>query len=160
MMSELKEITIYTDGGCEPNPGRGGYGAILMYGPKRKELSGGFRLTTNNRMELYAAIAALEALKEPCKVKLVSDSKYLVESMTQGWVQNWEKKGWKKAKNPDLWQRIVALCQTHQVKFVWVKGHAENPHNERCDCLAASAIKSKHLAIDEIYEKCSSSLRA
>jgi ribonuclease HI len=151
-MSELKEITIYTDGGCEPNPGRGGYGAILMYGPKRKELSGGFRLTTNNRMELYAAIAALEALKEPCKVKLVSDSKYLVESMTQGWVENWEKKGWKKAKNPDLWQRIVALCQTHHVKFIWVKGHAENPHNERCDVLATKAIQSGSLAIDKNYE--------
>jgi ribonuclease HI len=152
IMEVIKEVTIYTDGGCEPNPGTGGYGAVLMYCGRRKELSGGFRLTTNNRMELYAAIAALEALKEPCKVRLFSDSKYLVEAIEQRWVQKWEKKNWQKAKNPDLWQRITRLCTQHQVKFTWVKGHAGNPNNERCDVLAMKAIKSKILSIDEIYE--------
>jgi ribonuclease HI len=151
-MAESKEVIIYTDGGCEPNPGAGGYGAVLICGCHRKELSGGFRLTTNNRMELYAVIAALEALKKPCKVKLYSDSKYLVEAMTLGWVGRWEKKGWKKAKNPDLWKQITELCRTHEVEFFWVKGHAGNPNNERCDTLALGASKSENLPIDEIYE--------
>jgi len=151
-MAESKEVTIFTDGGCEPNPGVGGYGAVLMYGRHYKELSGGFRLTTNNRMELYAVIAALEALKEPCKVKLYSDSKYLVEAVTLGWVGRWESKGWRKTKNPDLWKRISEQCRKHKVEFCWVKGHAGNPNNERCDVLAYEAINAETVSIDEIYE--------
>ena len=108
-MDNLKEVIIYTDGGSDPNPGRGGYGVVLIHGKHRKEISGGFRLTTNNRMELTAVIEALKALKEPCRVKLYSDSEYVVNAMTQGWVQNWIKKGWKKVKNPDLWQQLIEV---------------------------------------------------
>lgn len=151
-MAESKEVTIYTDGGCDPNPGAGGYGIVMMYGKHRKELSGGFRCTTNNRMELYAAITALETLKEPCKVKLYSDSKYLVNAMTLGWIKKWEKRNWRNVKNPDLWKRIIELCGKHEVIFLWVKGHNGNPNNERCDVLAVNASKSKNLPIDEIYE--------
>ncbi len=151
-MAESKEVTIYTDGGCDPNPGSGGYGVVLIYGKHRKELSGGFRLTTNNRMELYAAIIAMETLKEPCKVKLYSDSQYLVKAMTQGWIKKWESRNWRNVKNPDLWKRIVEQCRKHEVIFSWVKGHNGNPNNERCDVLAVNASKSKNLPIDEIYE--------
>ena len=149
---EKKEVIIYTDGGCEPNPGIGGYGAILIYGKHKKELSGGFQLTTNNRMEVYAAIVALEALKDPCKVILHTDSKYLAEAINSGWIQRWENKDWKKVKNPDLWKRLLLLTRKHEVKFVWVKGHAGNPNNERCDMLANEAIQSNGLIVDEYYE--------
>jgi ribonuclease HI len=151
-MNKIKDVTIFTDGACEPNPGPGGYGAILIFGEHRKELSGGFRLTTNNRMEIYAAIAGLNALKEPCRVKLYSDSKYLVEAMTLGWIQRWESKDWRRTKNPDLWKSLLELCKTHQVEFIWVKGHVGNPENERCDVLALEASRASNLPVDEIYE--------
>jgi ribonuclease HI len=151
-MDNLKEIIIYTDGGCEPNPGTGGYGAVLIFGKHRKEISGGFRLTTNNRMELTAVIEALKALKEPCKVRLYSDSEYVVNAMTQGWVQKWIKKHWKKVKNPDLWKQMVELTEKHRVEFKWVKGHAGIFENERCDQLAVTASRLPSLPPDTIYE--------
>lgn len=145
-------MIIYTDGGCDPNPGRGGYGVVLIHGNYRKELSGGFRLTTNNRMELTAVIEALKALKESCRVKLYSDSEYVVNAINKGWVHNWIKKRWKKVKNPDLWQQLVELTGKHQVQFIWVKGHAGIPGNERCDQLAVEATKLTDLPADIIYE--------
>jgi len=151
-MGQLKEVIIYTDGGCDPNPGSGGYGAVLIFGKHRKEIYGGFRLTTNNRMELTAVIEALKALKEPCKVSLYSDSKYIVNAMTQGWIQNWIKKRWKKVKNPDLWKLLVELTEIHQVQFNWVKGHSGIPENERCDQLALEASKLPGLPADVVYE--------
>lgn len=152
-MNEAKAVSIYTDGGCDPNPGPGGYGVILLFGKHRKELSGGFRLTTNNRMELYAAIAGLQALQETCRVTLSSDSEYLVNAMTQGWIQRWERKGWKKVKNPDLWKILLVLCSQHQVTFNWIKGHAGHPENERCDQLAMHALLAQDLPADEAYER-------
>src|SRR5688572_893489 len=139
-------VEIYTDGGCEPNPGPGGYGVVLIHPKKRAEVSGGFQLTTNNRMELYAAIAGLELLKQPCKVVLYSDSQYLIEAMTKGWVEVWKRKKWWHSKtrpvpNRDLWERLVSKCQEHEVEFRWVKGHAGNVENERCDVLAAAALR-------------------
>jgi len=151
-MKDLKEIIIYTDGGCEGNPGPGGYGAVLMFGKHRKEISGGFRLTTNNRMELTAVIEALKALKEPCKVSLYSDSKYIVNAMTQGWIQKWIKKRWKKVKNPDLWKQLVELTEIHHVQFNWVKGHSGVPENERCDQLAVATSRLPNLPPDIVYE--------
>lgn len=144
-MGEKKQVTIYTDGACSGNPGPGGYGAILLYGAVEKELSGGEENTTNNRMELSGAIAALELLKESCDVTLYSDSQYLVNAMNKGWAVKWEKNGWKRAKNepalnPDLWARLLTLCRTHNVQFIWVKGHADNAYNNRCDKLAVEAI--------------------
>lgn len=137
----MKHVDIYTDGACKCNPGPGGWGAVLVYGGREKELSGGEPDTTNNRMELMAAISALEALKEPCEVTLTSDSKYMVDSIEKGWVYGWKQRGWKKADkspalNPDLWERLLALLDMHKVKLVWVKGHAGHPYNERCDELA------------------------
>lgn len=157
--TQLKEVTIYTDGGCEPNPGPGGYGVILISGSARKELSGGFCLTTNNRMEMYAAIAGLEALKFPCNVRLFSDSRYLVDAMTKDWVLKWKTDGWRrnkkeKARNIDLWERLLPLCEQHQVRFEWVKGHAGLGPNERCDELAMTALKKPNLPVDEGYEQC------
>ena len=135
------------------NPGPGGYGAVLLSGPHRKELSQGFRLTTNNRMELTAVCAALEALKfEGSDVTVYSDSKYVVDAVEKGWVFGWEKIGFKKKKNPDLWKQFLALYRRHHVKFVWVKGHANVPENERCDRLAVAAYNAPHLQIDEYYE--------
>ena len=139
----MKHVDIYTDGACRGNPGRGGWGAILVYGTKEKEISGGEPLTTNNRMELMGAISALELLKEPCDVTLTSDSKYLTEAINKGWLENWKKNGWKKADkkpvlNPELWQRLDALLGTHTVRFVWVHGHEGHVYNERCDVLATS----------------------
>ena len=139
----MKHVDIYTDGACRGNPGRGGWGAILVYGAKEKEISGGEPLTTNNRMELMGAISALELLKEPCDVTLTSDSKYLTEAINKGWLENWKKNGWKKADkkpvlNPELWQRLDGLLQTHTVRFVWVHGHEGHVYNERCDVLATS----------------------
>ena len=151
----MKEVTVYTDGACSGNPGKGGYGAILIYGEYRKEISCGYKLTTNNRMELLACIRALELLKQPCKVTLYSDSRYVVDSVTKGWVYSWKKKNWMKkdgpAKNPDLWQMFLKLNAIHDIKFVWVKGHNENPGNERCDFLARKAASSDELSDDEGY---------
>jgi ribonuclease HI len=142
----MKEVQLYTDGACRGNPGRGGWGAILVYGKYEKEMSGGERETTNNRMELLAAISGLEALKEPCLVTLYSDSKYVVDAFLEGWVDSWRAHGWKRGrdelKNPDLWQRLFDLTQRHEVKFVWVKGHDGHAYNERCDALATSYADS------------------
>ena len=136
----MKEVTIYTDGACSGNPGPGGWGAILEYKGKRRELSGGEAQTTNNRMELLAAISALEALKEPCAVTLYTDSQYFAKAINDGWLIGWKKKGWKRKdgplKNPDLWQTLDALLAQHEVTVVWVKGHADNEGNNRCDELA------------------------
>ena len=139
----MKTVTIYTDGACSGNPGPGGWGAILMYGPHKKELSGGEGHTTNNRMELTGVITALEALKEPCVVELYSDSKYVIDALEKGWARGWQAKGWiksdkKPALNPDLWGRLLELCDYHTVNLHWVKGHAENPYNNRCDELAVA----------------------
>ena len=140
---DKKIVTIYTDGACRNNPGRGGWGAILVFNGIEKELSGGEALTTNNRMELTAAIEALSALKEPCFVTLTSDSKYLIDAITKGWAKAWQAKGWKKADrspalNPDLWEKLLSLLEIHTVDFVWVKGHDGHPFNERCDRLATA----------------------
>lgn len=139
----MKKVEIYTDGACRGNPGPGGWGAILVYGKARRELSGGERETTNNRMELSAAIAALSALKEPCLVDLYSDSKYLVDAVTQGWLETWRARGYKRGRNdpvlnPDLWETLYGLLATHEVTLHWVKGHAGHPENERCDALATA----------------------
>lgn len=139
----MKHVIIHTDGACSGNPGPGGWAAILKYGRHERELSGGERQTTNNRMELTAAIKALEALTEPCRVTLYSDSSYLVNGMTKGWAESWQKKGWRKsdkkpALNPDLWERLLELCQIHKVEFVWIRGHDGDEYNERCDRLAVA----------------------
>ena len=138
-----KSVELFTDGACSGNPGPGGWGAILRYKGAEKELSGGEESTTNNRMELTAAIEGLAALKEPCNVTLYSDSKYLVDAITKGWAVGWRSRGWRKADkkpalNVDLWQRLLDLLEQHQVTFVWVKGHAGHPENERCDRLAVA----------------------
>lgn len=143
----MRHVDIYTDGACRGNPGKGGWGAILVYGEHEKELSGGEAETTNNRMELMAAISALEALKEPCEVTLTSDSKYMIDSIEKGWARSWQAKGWKKADkspalNPDLWERLLKLLDIHQVSFVWVRGHNGHPYNERCDTLATTFADS------------------
>lgn len=142
----MKTVTLYTDGACSGNPGPGGWGAILEYGGAEKELSGGEDSTTNNRMELTAVIRGLEALKEPCTVELYSDSKYVIDALQKGWAKGWRARGWiksdkKPALNPDLWQRLLELTQTHQVHCHWVKGHADNPKNNRCDQLAVEQWK-------------------
>jgi ribonuclease HI len=156
-LKSLKNVKIYTDGGCIRNPGPGGYGVVLLYDSHRKELSGGFRRTTNNRMEIFAAIAGLETLKEPCRVIVFSDSQYLVFAIQKGWARRWQANGWwrnkeEKAINPDLWERILNLCEIHQVTFEWLRGHAGQDENERCDELAKAAARRKNLSIDEIYE--------
>lgn len=157
-MTARPRVSLYTDGACSGNPGRGGYGAVLVRGPHRKELSGGFRLTTNNRMELYAAIVGLEALKVPCEVDLWSDSEYVVKGFSEGRVRAWQRRGWKRERNKpvinlDLWQRLVALVDRHEVRFHWVKGHAGHPENERADELAVLASQAPDLAVDVEYEK-------
>lgn len=143
----MKEVSVYTDGACRGNPGPGGWGAILVYGAREKELSGGEAETTNNRMELMAAICGLQALREPCKVTLYSDSKYLVDAVTLGWAASWKKKGWKKAdgkpaKNEDLWDTLLNLLAVHTVTMRWVKGHNGHDYNERCDQLATTKADS------------------
>ena len=149
----MTKVEIYTDGSARGNPGPGGYGVILKYGTKEKELSQGFRKTTNNRMELLAVIIGLEALnKEGLQVDIFSDSKYVVEAVNQKWVFGWLKKGFKNKKNPDLWLRFLAAYKKHHVKFHWVKGHNAHHYNERCDILATEAADSRHLLIDEVYE--------
>ncbi len=152
----MKKVELFTDGACSGNPGKGGYGAILRYNGREMELSAGYRLTTNNRMELLAAIVGLEALKEPCEVELSSDSKYLVDAVTKGWVYSWQKKGWKKsdgkpALNVDLWKRLLGLMAVHKVSFVWLKGHAGHPENERCDRMAVAAYNGQELLEDKNY---------
>lgn len=137
----IKFVEIFTDGACSGNPGPGGYGVVLRYGTKEKELSGGDSSTTNNRMELLGVITGLAALKEPCQVTLTTDSKYVVDSITKGWVYNWKKNNWiksdkKPALNVDLWEQLLPLLEKHKVTFNWVKGHAGHPENERCDRLA------------------------
>ena len=143
----MRHVDIYNDGACRGNPGKGGWGAILVYQGNEKELSGGEAETTNNRMELMAAISALEALKEPCEVTLTSDSKYMIDSIEKGWARSWQSKGWKKADkspalNPDLWERLLNLLDVHKVTFVWVRGHNGHPYNERCDTLATTFADS------------------
>ncbi len=143
----MKKVELYTDGACRGNPGRGGWGAILVYGGREKELSGGEAMTTNNRMELMAAISGLEAIKEPCEVTLTSDSKYLTDAINKGWLDSWKKNGWRKADksavlNVELWQRIDAQLCRHKVTFVWVHGHTGHPYNERCDLLATTFADS------------------
>ena len=137
----MKQVEIYTDGDCSGNPGPGGWGAILRYKAHEKELSGGEAETTNNRMELMALIAALEQLKEPCEIDLCSDSQYVINGLQKGWAKGWRARGWvksdkKPAKNPELWGRLLDLLDKHEVRFHWVKGHADNPYNNRCDELA------------------------
>jgi ribonuclease HI len=149
----VAEITIYTDGAAKGNPGNGGYGAVLLSGNHRKELSEGFRNTTNNRMELLSVIVALEQIKKSAaEVTVYSDSKYVVDAVEKGWLFNWEKKGFVKKKNIDLWQRFLKIFRKHHVKFVWVKGHAGNALNERCDQLAVQAAAGSNLSIDEGFE--------
>ena len=143
----MKNVEIFTDGACSGNPGPGGWGAVLRYNGKEKELSGGEKETTNNRMELTAAIMALRALKEPCKVTLTTDSKYLADGIEKGWAASWKKNGWRKADkkpalNVDLWEEILQLFEKHDVKIVWVKGPNGHPENERCDALAVNFYKS------------------
>jgi ribonuclease HI len=155
--SELKHVTVYTDGSCIGNPGPGGYGVVLLYGDHREELAGGFRETTNNRMELLAAIVGLEALKETCRVTLYSDSQYVVNGMERGWAERWRANGWKrnkreKAINPDLWDRLLILGENHEIEFKWVRGHAGVPENERCDELAFEAAQDTDLPIDAGYQ--------
>ncbi len=150
-------MVIYTDGACLHNPGPGGYGVVLLYDTHRKELSRGFRRTTNNRMELLAAIAGLEALKRPCQVTLCSDSQYLVNAIEKKWAVRWRANGWRRNKkeravNPDLWERLLKSCELHQVTFKWVRGHAGNKENERCDELATGAAQGEDLSVDEGYE--------
>ncbi len=146
-------ITMYTDGAAKGNPGPGGYGTILRYGDKEKELSDGFRMTTNNRMELLAVIVGLEAIKKPgWKVLVVSDSKYVVDSVTKGWLKGWVVKDFKGKKNRDLWERYLKAAAPHDVRFQWVKGHAGHPENERCDQLAVEAAERKKLKVDAAFE--------
>lgn len=156
-MQPMKTVTIYTDGGAQPNPGPGGYGVVLRYGEHQKELSGGFRLTTNNRMEILAAVVALEALTRPCQVVLHSDSRYVVDAMSQGWAQRWQRNGWMRNKtdvalNPDLWERLLKAAEPHQVEWRWVKAHVGIADNERCDQLAGAALKRSSLPADGGYE--------
>ena len=142
----MKTVTLYTDGACSGNPGPGGWGAILEYAGTEKELSGGEAQTTNNRMELTAVIAGLSALKEPCIVELYSDSKYVIDGLSKGWAASWQKNGWKKADkkpalNPDLWEKLLELTTIHKLNYHWVKGHADNPKNNRCDQMAVAESK-------------------
>lgn len=148
------KVTAYTDGAASGNPGPGGYGVVLEAGKHRKELYGGYRLTTNNRMELLAAIVALETMKSPgTEVTIVSDSKYVVDSVEKGWVFDWEKKGFAKKKNPDLWKRFLVAYRKHRVRFQWIRGHNGHPQNELCDQLAVAAREQPGLPADEAYEQ-------
>lgn len=164
-LKPLKKVTIYTDGACLGNPGPGGYGAVLLYGDHRLELSGGYRLTTNNRMEIMAAIVALRALKTRCRVDLYSDSQYLVNAMTKGWVRRWKARNWlrtaqEKAKNIDLWEQLLELGARHDVTFHWIRGHDGHTENERCDELAVAAASQENLPPDNNYEADHNSPRA
>ena len=155
----MKQVQIYTDGGCAPtNPGPGGYGVVLIFGEHRRELSGGYRLTTNNRMELTAAIQGLQSLKEPCDVALFSDSQYVVNGITKGWARKWRSNGWRlsnkrPAENVDLWQQLLELCEKHTVRFEWIRGHTGHAENECCDRLSGLAARQSDLPTDAVYEK-------
>jgi ribonuclease HI len=156
-VTEMKMVDLYTDGACRGNPGPGGYGVVLIYGKHRKELSAGFRWTTNNRMELTALINALLALKEPCRVEIISDSKYLLDAFREQWIPKWKKNGWRTASrqpvlNRDLWQQLDRLLMSHEPRYRWVKGHSQSPENNRCDQLAVAAANSQNLFVDEAYE--------
>ncbi len=152
MSTARPTIYLYTDGASGGNPGPGGYGVVLVCGELRRELSEGFALTTNNRMELLAVIKGLEAIKwDAAQVEVYSDSSYVVNAVEEGWLSGWIAKGWKKVKNPDLWQRLLPLLSKHQVRFHWIKGHAGHPENERCDHLAVEAYKVGVLLVDEGY---------
>jgi ribonuclease HI len=156
-MKGPKKVTIYTDGACLGNPGPGGYGVVLLYNGHRKEISGGFRLTTNNRMEMMAVIVGLRALKERCSVTVYSDSEYVVNSISKGWAARWRANGWKrnkkdKAINADLWEQLLDLIDNHDVKMVWVRGHSGVKENERCDELSVAAAEQKDLSVDEGYK--------
>ena len=156
-MNAKPQVTIHTDGACIGNPGPGGYGVVLQFGEHRKELSGGYRLTTNNRMELMGPIKALQTLEQSYFVILYSDSRYVVDAIEKGWVERWRAKGWMRNKkdravNPDLWKCLLDLCSEHEVEFRWVRGHAGNRYNERCDRLATQAARQNGLPIDEGYE--------
>jgi ribonuclease HI len=156
MSDKLPQVEIYTDGSCLNNPGAGGYGVVLLAGDNRKELSGGYVRTTNNRMEILAVIKGLQALKKPCRVNLYTDSQYVVNAISKGWAKKWQKNNWQrnakeKAKNPDLWQILLELCEQHQVNFIWVRGHSGNRENERCDRLAFNAAQSSDLEEDTNY---------
>lgn len=160
-MGDIKHVIIYTDGACIGNPGPGGYGVVLLGNGQRNELWKGYRKTTNNRMEILAAIAGLEALKEKSLVTLYSDSQYLVNTMTLGWAERWRSRGWKRSKkdkalNPDLWERLLTISGYHQVEFRWVRGHADNAENVRCDQLAVRAAQQPNLTMDVGYETGSS----
>jgi len=147
-------VEVFTDGSAQGNPGQGGYGVILKFGKHRKELSQGYRYTTNNRMELLAVIVALESLtKENLEVLITTDSMYIVNAVDKGWVFGWEKKNFAKKKNPDLWKRFLKIYRKHRVKFKWVKGHNNHPENERCDQLAVEAAEGPNKLVDEVYEK-------
>ena len=157
MREKLKRIVIYTDGACIGNPGPGGYGVVLLYDNHRKELSGGFQLTTNNRMEIMAVIVGLRVLKYKCDVTIYSDSRYVVDAVTKGWAKRWQVNNWKrnkrdKALNPDLWEKLLELCDQHKIKFNWVRGHSGNVENERCDQLALQAAQQEDLPPDLGYE--------
>ena len=154
----MQEVTLYTDGACSGNPGPGGYGTVLIFGKHRSELSAGYKRTTNNRMEILAAIAGLDALNRPCRVKVFSDSRYLVDSMNGNWPLKWKARAWKKVgggrvENVDLWERMLSLSNVHDLCFEWVKGHAGNIENECCDVLATSALASGNLSPDTGYEE-------
>jgi ribonuclease HI len=164
-MTDLPEVTIYTDGACLGNPGPGGYAAILISAGKRKVVTGGRRLTTNNRMEILAAVAALEALKQPCRVLLHSDSRYLVDTIVQGHAQRWRANGWRRnrkeyALNVDLWEQLLRLCEKHTVKFTWVQGHAGHVENEECDLLSAEAARAQDLPPDAGYQEAQARIAA
>lgn len=152
----MKKVLIYTDGSSRGNPGPGGYGALLLSGEHKKQLSGGYKETTNNRMELMAVIVALESLNMACEVEVISDSRYVINAMSKGWMKGWRQRGWTKAdkkplKNVDLWKRLYLAEQAHDMKWTWVKGHAGNEYNECCDHLATSAALGKNLPVDEGY---------
>lgn len=152
MSTDRPSIFLYTDGAASGNPGPGGYGVVLRCGDARKELSGGYALTTNNRMELLAVIKGLEAIRwDNACIEAYSDSTYVVKAVNEGWLDNWAARGWKKVKNPDLWQRFLPLYRSHHVTFHWIKGHAGHPENERCDRLAVSAYRQPDLPEDEGY---------
>lgn len=157
MFPQVNPVTIYTDGACTGNPGPGGYGAVILQDGKRRELSKGYQMTTNNRMELMAAIAALESLKQSSQVRLFTDSKYLSDAINKGWTDTWQANGWRKSDkgkvlNMDLWKRLLQLLDKHDVRILWVKGHAGHKENERCDQLAVQAAQGKNLAQDSGYE--------
>ena len=157
-MAGMREVVLYTDGACIGNPGPGGYGAVLLSGGRPKELSDGYRLTTNNRMEMMAVIVGLEALNGRRRVALYSDSKYVLDALSKGWAARWRANGWRRnrreaAVNPDLWDRLLDLCEFHDVEFHWVKGHSGDPYNERCDRLATEAAARPGLPADVEYER-------